>query len=562
MKRLNFLIIILSCAGFCLAQDIIALKNGERIEDIFVSSITNESIVYKEGEKELTIPRNSVDAILYADGRYEQIKPTLVGDSVAKAKVAELGYDAQELQAMIENGEDRKALLWLDKSYSKECRKAGKKVYYKVFNELYQPALKEAKRSGLSQMEALQKAMDEVFPKAMKESNETVRECNGGMKSAIIEPAVEVSETKSVETEPATASVEDTKNIKRVIPQACSIEGKNAYDRTFDKVVNKALQQGYAKSQAKIIASEFATIAKEKAIDECYNYIVLLDNESESFSLSDTLLLHGPISLLLSEESKKIVPQACNTEGKKAFDAAYSEAFAKAIRQGYSKSQASTIANEAAKKARQMAIDEYYNRIVIQGEYYFEEMQQEEHPNGKNKQNKKTTDNRNQGGNTSALDLSDRMITKVNKNEYRLGSTVMDKKAYENFIYQNCPAAWKKHRQAKQTIAAGWTFFSVGIAMTSMWGLLGVKDESYHNDIGYRYYRTSEEVETTAIIMGSCGAALTFFSTTLLGGGYGVLYNTYKTYNKKCVLSQYTRSTPITLDIISNQNGIGLALKF
>ena len=71
--------------------------------------------------------------------------------------------------------------LWQDKTYPAECRKKGKNVYYKVFKELYEPALKEAKKSGMKQIEAVQQAYSIAFPKALKAGNETVRECNGGM---------------------------------------------------------------------------------------------------------------------------------------------------------------------------------------------------------------------------------------------------------------------------------------------------------------------------------------------------------------------------------------------
>ena len=181
MKRLLSFIIAISCAGFILAQDIIVLKSGERIEDTKVQSITDKDITYVQDGNTISVPHNSVEAILYEDGRYEEIKATVVGDSASIAAVEQLGYNAEELQAMINNGDVRKMLLWQDKSYPKECRKAGKKEYYKVFNELYKPALKEAKDSGLNNFEAIQQAVNEVFPKAMKSSNDVVRECNGGM---------------------------------------------------------------------------------------------------------------------------------------------------------------------------------------------------------------------------------------------------------------------------------------------------------------------------------------------------------------------------------------------
>lgn len=181
MKKIIALCVVTFCAGILLAQDVIALKNGERIEEVNVLGITDREISYSQNGTTVVVPRNSVEAILYADGRFETIKPSLVGDSAAIANVEQLGYNAEELQAMVNNGEDRKMLLWQDNSYPKECRKIGKKIYYKTFTPLYESAFKEAKKSGLKQMECVQKAMDAAFLPAMKASNEAVRECNGGM---------------------------------------------------------------------------------------------------------------------------------------------------------------------------------------------------------------------------------------------------------------------------------------------------------------------------------------------------------------------------------------------
>ena len=163
------------------------------------------------------------------------------------------------------------------------------------------------------------------------------------------------------------------------------------------------------------------------------------------------------------------------------------------------------------------------------------------------------------------------LITKISNNEYRLNGTKMDKKAYENFIYTNCPEAWKKHQSAKHTIAAGWTFFASGIALTSMWGLLGIKEDYsysvgyydyYYDYYDYDYYydsRTPEGIETAAIVLGSIGACLTAISIPLLAGGYAVKGNTYKTYNKKCASAS---ATPVTLNLKASSNGLGLAVHF
>jgi len=157
--------------------------------------------------------------------------------------------------------------------------------------------------------------------------------------------------------------------------------------------------------------------------------------------------------------------------------------------------------------------------------------------------------------------ISKGVITKISNNEYRIGETKMDRKAYENFLYENCPQAWKKHLQAKRTIAAGWSFFSIGIALTSMWGLLGVQDEyvQYRDSYGnyHGYYKTSGELEVTAISLGSIGAGSAFLGSLLLAGGYGAKAKAYKIYNKTCAYS-----TPITFNLTTGQNGLGIAMNF
>ncbi len=181
MKRIILFCLTIFCAGYILAQDILALKNGEQIENVQVISITDTTITYSQNGQHNSVPRNAVSAILYADGRYEEIKASLVGSNESIAAAEQFGYDANELQTLINNGEDRKMLLWQDKTYPSECRKIGKKVYYQTFSPIYQEAYKEAKASGLKGADAMQKAIEKAFPPAVKASNEAVRECNGGM---------------------------------------------------------------------------------------------------------------------------------------------------------------------------------------------------------------------------------------------------------------------------------------------------------------------------------------------------------------------------------------------
>ncbi len=182
MKKLIALCMIVSCAGLSLAQDIIALNSGERIENVTVSAITDQEIIYVNEGSEIRIPRNSVNAVLYADGRYEEI-PAInkdLGDST-KSTYSDVIEDNPFYQCYEYDAKGRPHLkvLYFDKSYSKECRKIGKQVYYREYTTLYKIAFDEAKKSGLSNQKAMIQAVNKCMPVAIKISDEAVRKCAG-----------------------------------------------------------------------------------------------------------------------------------------------------------------------------------------------------------------------------------------------------------------------------------------------------------------------------------------------------------------------------------------------
>ncbi len=74
MKRILFLTAIMFCVGIVSAQDVIVLHSGELIEDVSIISIGEKEISYSKDGNTLTTPRNAAEAVLYADGRYEEIK--------------------------------------------------------------------------------------------------------------------------------------------------------------------------------------------------------------------------------------------------------------------------------------------------------------------------------------------------------------------------------------------------------------------------------------------------------------------------------------------------------
>lgn len=184
MRRLLLFIIITSCAGLALAQDVIALKNGERIADVFVSSKTETEIQYIQNEEILSVPRDSVEVILYENGKLEILSSNLSQDLQFIATIDSMGLDIRYVRQQLDNGvalQDISWILWQDDSYPKKCRDLGTKSYIQAYSEVYQIALKNAKREGYKGNAAIEKATQEAVSSKlpMKVANETVRRCAG-----------------------------------------------------------------------------------------------------------------------------------------------------------------------------------------------------------------------------------------------------------------------------------------------------------------------------------------------------------------------------------------------
>ena len=202
---------------------------------------------------------------------------------------------------------------------------------------------------------------------------------------------------------------------------------------------------------------------------------------------------------------------------------------------------------------------------------------------------------------------------------YSYGETQMDKKAFEKFMRENSPQAYKKYIRGKACIAAGWTCLTVGILAT-VGGcvLVEISDDLYRDDYEKCANNLNRSLENTAYNDGyymtrheqlpssnvrdfvsyrygepaiplrslnsaerawynACrtyydeyrilwnigfglavgGGCLTGVSIPLLGAGYKVRNNAHKNYNV-----EPKSNRRYTLSLRSNQSGIGLALNF
>lgn len=653
MKRL--LISFLAILSMTLQAGVIVKQSGERIEDVSIKSASGSDIIYltTSGE-EITVPKSEVSAILYDDGRYEEIRQSsssitetnqnsssafgggnatefnvyAFGNYIKLYYITDHKHDGATVEYRLIYKDQREEPVWTylgttpfayttmnggkNPLISKDAMeiatptplvienyKQVKKIEFRLTQEGYKTVvvspLVQIDVTGLYYFISL----NNLKPLKKRETNETsatavavvpvVAVINEDSASPVetnssnIEEVSKPIEESTEETEESiTASNPEQKNKKskaeksetpkRVIPQGCYIEGKKVYDEALEDARMRALKQGYSKEQANAIAPEIAALAKEKAIDECYNRVVVL-GEDLLVDKVDTLDVKElkPVSLELSEKLKKIIPMACYTEGKKAYDKTYKEAYEKAMRQGYSKSQAVKIASEAAQTVKQQVIDEYYNRIVIQGEFYLEASQIEDEAAIKKQQEEEQRKLKNDSIKAAKAaaaeqarlekeqeaaryqELSPFFVQKIRNNEYSCMEKAMDKKAYQLFLQNNCPQAYAKYKRGNREVAAGWTLFALGLAST-----VGGVSMYYIGDI-FPSLSIPSEIREIGKYVTVAGSGVTFIGLCTFSAGYSHRNKSIKMYNKECASPTVKMST---LDLRITSQGIGLAFCF
>lgn len=142
-------------------------------------------------------------------------------------------------------------------------------------------------------------------------------------------------------------------------------------------------------------------------------------------------------------------------------------------------------------------------------------------------------------------------IERLSKNLYNYGGTEMDAKAMQQFLRQNCPAAYVKYMSGKKLKGAGWGVFAAGLAMTAGGAaMLGL----YYTD----YEKYEYDLEVGGIVLVALGpSVMTAVSVPLLGVGYYRTNHAHEIFNKQCATPE-----KLTLNLQASQHGLGLALNF
>lgn len=83
MKRI--FVILFAMLPMLMNAGVIMKKSGERIEDVSIKSASGSDVVYlTTSGKEVTLSKSEVSAILYDDGRYEEIRQENMSSSTSK----------------------------------------------------------------------------------------------------------------------------------------------------------------------------------------------------------------------------------------------------------------------------------------------------------------------------------------------------------------------------------------------------------------------------------------------------------------------------------------------
>ena len=165
------------------------------------------------------------------------------------------------------------------------------------------------------------------------------------------------------------------------------------------------------------------------------------------------------------------------------------------------------------------------------------------------------------------------MITKQ-KHTYFLNEdtqvTQMSEEAYLKFIENNCPEAWQSYKRGQQLWSLGWRFFGSGLCLEAV-GIpvfivgLQMQNRSEGNKETITY---GTGMELAGIIMMAGGGVCTVASIPMLSVGSKKSKRSHEVYNN-CYLLQHPakedltdQTTPVSLNLQTSGNGIGLAICF
>lgn len=150
------------------------------------------------------------------------------------------------------------------------------------------------------------------------------------------------------------------------------------------------------------------------------------------------------------------------------------------------------------------------------------------------------------------------MLDRIN-GQYVLGDLTMDKKEYGEFLYTNCPSAYKKWQSGSKRVKSGWTLAITGFTceMISTISFISyAKSERYHARGGYYTYNDGALALGIATLVPA--VLLETTAIPLLVTGYVSRRKSIGLYNEQCA----PKNSAFDLRLSLKGNGLGLSLNF
>ncbi|MCR5497684.1 MAG: hypothetical protein K6F48_07565 [Paludibacteraceae bacterium] len=145
------------------------------------------------------------------------------------------------------------------------------------------------------------------------------------------------------------------------------------------------------------------------------------------------------------------------------------------------------------------------------------------------------------------------------KGKYVLGDLTMDKKEYGEFLYTNCPSAYKKWQSGSKRVKSGWTLLITGLTchtISTISHFSYTKSERYHARGGYYTYNDGARALSIATMVPA--TLLEATAVPLLVTGYVSRRKSIGLYNEQCA----PKNSAFDLQLNVKGNGLGLTLNF
>jgi len=145
------------------------------------------------------------------------------------------------------------------------------------------------------------------------------------------------------------------------------------------------------------------------------------------------------------------------------------------------------------------------------------------------------------------------------KGKYVLGDLTMDKKEYGEFLYTNCPSAYKKWQSGSKRVKSGWTLLITGLTchtISTISHFSYTKSERYHARGGYYTYNDGARALSIATMVPA--TLLEATAVPLLVTGYVSRRKSIGLYNEQCA----PKNSAFDLRLSLKGNGLGLSLNF